>query len=173
MLFSAADPELHELAINLRKLVPENSVLNTKLVGRIIGVLKSIIETKAEGMPPVIGAVIEKLTDLSDTFAGGEKHSGEHKTEKIVDDWMMKMFHEAGERLKKSTEPEKEAEKIKKEFAARMDILHTIEQAMAAKQSPEHEHPSTHEPMQIGKVAKDLINQWKASASSRGYTGRR
>lgn len=68
-LISVADPEIRRLAEKLAREVPEESPLRSPLAERVLGALKALVESSAEGMHPVPGALVEKLTDLMD-FSG-------------------------------------------------------------------------------------------------------
>lgn len=177
MLFSAADPELKELADKIRGMIPENSPLRSKIAERILGIVKGWVESQSFNMSPVAGAVVEKLTDLSDFFVGGETGEKTEKTTKVAQDWMNKFFADAGNRLEKAADLPAELDKIKKEFAARMKLLGVIEAATkkyAEKKKVAEKKPSSAAgpSPEVGEKVDNLIDAWKARAQGRGYTER-
>lgn len=174
MLFSAADPELKEVADKIRKMIPDDSLLRSKIAERVVGILKGWVESKAEGMSPVAGAVVEKLTDLGDFFVGGETDEKKERATRAAQDWMDKFFDEAGKRLAK-TDPanlEAEKEKILREFKLRKEILEAVEAVRKEAQGPTSTATPT-EPINVGEKVDKVVSDWKTSAQRRGYRGRR
>lgn len=180
MLFSAADPELKELADKIRDMIPENSPLRSKIAERILGIVKGWFESQSFNMSPVAGAVVEKLTDLSDFFVGGETGEKTEKTTKVAQDWMNKFFADAGNRLEKVADLPAELDKIKKEFAARMKLLGVIEAATKkyaekkkAAAEASKKQPTKSEPPKIGEAFGNFVENLKKAAKPYGYKERR
>jgi len=149
MLFSTVDPELQALAQKIRAYLPEDS-RHSKLTGRIFGIIKAFAESKAEGMSPILSAVVEKLTDLGDFISASSEDGGK----KAAVDWMDKFFKEAGERLKSSSEPEKEFQKILLEFKLRQRILKVIEKTRKGAQPKTTPSASINWETELNKLKK-------------------
>lgn len=126
---SLIDPELENLGARIAAMIPEESPLRTTVVRRIFGFVKSWIETKAENMHPIVGAIVEKLSDLGDFIIGGVASD---KGSKSVKGWMDSFQKESFERIKKSKDPKGELERIREEFDARKDIIRIIEEERRA-----------------------------------------
>lgn len=157
MLFSAADPELKELADKIRGMIPEDSPLRSKVAERIIGVVKGWVKSQTDSMSPVAGAVVEKLTDLSDFFVGdSDDNEKTTKAKATAQDWMEKFFVAAEKRLE-NTDPANlgaEKEKILQEFKLRKEILDAIEAVRKEAHGPATPAKSTESP-----TLEDFLNQ--------------
>ncbi len=135
-LISAGDPELEKFAERVAAMVPADSPLRSEIVQRLFGVFKGWAESKAERLPPLSGAALEKATDFGDFLTSNLKGKGGPKATKAAQDWMDRFFIDAGERLTKAPDPQVETQRIKSEFELRRQLLEVIEAARRATQPP-------------------------------------
>lgn len=136
LALSTFDPEAQEFfGRRLAAALPSDNPIRSTLVGRVIGLANSWLESLADEVKsPLAGALLEKLTDYVDFFStclhseGGSTATAEFTGE----DWMGRFFTEAGKRLQKATDPRAEAEKIKAEFQFRQELFAIIDAARRA-----------------------------------------
>ena len=122
------DPWFRKAAQRLAEGVPEESVFRSQSFEMALGAAKGFVEALAERMPPALGVLIEKATDVEDFFAGALK-SGESQTfEKIMNDWQEEFLREFGERLKKAENPAHEFERLKLEFELRSELVKIVKE---------------------------------------------
>jgi hypothetical protein len=177
-LLSIFDREAREVIHRITAKIPEDSFMRSEAFGRAFDVFRGILEGLKLGP---FSTLVEKLTDYGDSFAEsltGKSKEKEAKTEAVLQGWMNKFFADAGGRLEKATDPIAELEKIKKEFAARMELLGlieaTIKKVADEKKAAEKKPPSIEgPPLEVGKKIDGLIDTWKTRAQRRGYTERR
>ena len=169
-LLSIFDQEARELVQRIAATVPDNSFLPSERFGGSFDVLKGIIEGLDTGP---LKPLVEKLTDYGDFLSVELTDGGRgEKPETVLQGWMNKFFAEAGGRLEKAADPETELEKIKKEFAARLELLKMIE-AAAKQYAEEKKRRRSPGPPKVGGAADRFIDNWKLRAQNRGYTERR
>ena len=173
------EPELKKFADFLRPFVPK---ISSKGLRRVIGMANAFVDSKSNNVPPLAGALLKQVTKVvDDVFLDDSSrghHAAEEKAVKIAtDEWVAKLFTEAGERIKRAADPEAEADKIKREFLARISLLEAMDEAQkqyeARKKAVAPTPPHTSEPIEAGEEIDSILTSWKTNAQKRGYTPRR
>ncbi len=184
LVFGSLDPELEKWAHKVRASIPGNSVLNSVVAKRLIGVFKVFLEKKARNLKsPFLGAALKTSTDLADMVvaAGDGGHTAPEKAAaKIADDWMMLMSKDIGKRLEKAADPVEEEKKILAEIAARVRILEQLEAVMElaeekrASKTAAHPKPTEeHKSLEINKHFASFVDALTEEAKRHGYKPRR
>lgn len=125
-LLSAADPEIRVLAEKIGASIPEKSWFRSAFAERLIGVIKGLVESRAEGMNPIAGALLEKLTDLFD-FAGSTLFGKSRRS--VVERWMQEFVEDGVKRIQETDNPQAEFEQLEKELRVRQQLISLLEEA--------------------------------------------
>jgi hypothetical protein len=134
LLLSAFDPYMQEFLTKLASGIPANHPLRSKILGSIIGVANSWVESLSDKVDnQFLKSLVEKASDYSEAFSTA-LHGGKAgvSTTRVIEDWMGRFFDDAGERLKSAvSETAKTAmsQRIKAEFKLRCELFQVIEQA--------------------------------------------
>ena len=123
-LAGALDPLIRELAQKLAGLVSPESPWRSAKIESAVGVLKGWAEAYAEKFAPLAAVAVEKVTDLLD-FMSVSLAQGE-TSEQAARNWREKFLAESLERIKKSTDPEAELEKIKAELKLQQELMRAV-----------------------------------------------
>ena len=121
-LLGLLDPLIRRAAQELAPKIPGDSILRAQKFETFFGAVKGFAEAWSEKYPAVISALIEKLTDFLD-FLSVAIADPEHR--QSVAKWLDSFLEESGERLRNSSDPEKEFEKIKLELKLRKELYET------------------------------------------------
>lgn len=145
-LISGFDPEVADFLDKLITKIPPNSIWRNRIVDRLLGVAKSVVESKAEKRGPRVAVAGEKLTDYLDlgrtALTGkGSKEAKRKATEVNPVEWMNRFFQHAEKRLAEADDPGTEKERLDKEFQARKAIFDIIKEAEKAIREEESEEP--------------------------------
>lgn len=135
---SALDPEAANIVNRLLARIPQDSWLRGATTDRLLGIVKSLIESQAEKKGPLVAVAGEKFTDYLDigrtSLSGKGSKSREAKRTPDIDPvaWMNRFFQHAEKRLAEAKNPEVEKRRLEKEFQARKAIFDLIKAAEEA-----------------------------------------
>ena len=148
-LMGLLEPELKKIAEWLRRVTPR---IHSEELRRLLGMFNAFLDSKTDNLSPITGTLLKQVTKIIDDVflddPAGHEASG-HNTEntRIVGDWMRNVFNEARDRIKNSDNPAKEADQIKSEFAAIVEVLKSIEDEVQ-RQENNKKPVDTHHPQQ-------------------------
>jgi hypothetical protein len=152
-----------------------------ELFDRGFGVFKAWVEGKSNRLPPILGALIEKASDLGDAFSSAVDFEKEGGGETVTrEKWVDEMVKDAFERLKKAPTTdaaEVEFAKIKREFELRMQFVEFIKAYEAAMNPPKNPRPPER-PLEevlrdgLSPFLKDVKCSLKKAAARRNGGGR-
>lgn len=112
------DPVLINLAREIAKKIPSNSLLRSKFIESLMGAARGFLEAHTENLPMLSSVVSEKAIDVWEfvsAFLAKDKSNNANPETEIISS--------IAERLRKAEDPKKETEKIKEELQLIKEIM--------------------------------------------------